>query len=89
MGKASTKEIVKKMEGLKDGNRLSLRLSPTYGGGAVIIELNPSNENGQKKYLMWWGDNETKARAKDPFLASDKAKKIASWPGDRDAEWII
>jgi hypothetical protein len=57
-------------------------------GGAVIIERNPvQREKGQKKYLMWWGDNEVKARAKDPFMSSDKAKTIAAWPADRGAEW--
>ena len=53
MATVSKKEIIQKMEELKDGARLGLRLSQTFGGGAVIIELNPSHkENGQKKYLM-------------------------------------
>jgi len=56
----------------------------------VIIELNPSHaEKGQKKYLMWWGQDEVKAKAKSPFLSSDKAKSIASWVADRTAEWAI
>jgi len=90
MATVSKKEIIQKMEELKDGARLGLRLSQTFGGGAVIIELNPSHkENGQKRYLMWWGDDEVKARAKNPFMSSDKAKTIASWAADRSAEWAI
>ena len=90
MATVNKKEIIQKMEELKDGARLSFRLSPTFGAGAVIIELNPAqSEKGQKKYLMWWGDNEVKARAKDPFMSSDKAKTIAAWPADRSAEWAI
>ena len=88
MATASKKEIIQKMEALKEGARLSLRFGETYGGGVVIIELNPSKEKGQKKYLMWLGDNETKARTKDPFMSSDKAKTIAAWPAERMAEWI-
>jgi hypothetical protein len=88
MATVSKKEIIQRMEALKEGALLSLRLGETYGGGAVIIELNPSKEKGQKKYLMWWGDNETKARSKDPFMSSDKAKTIADWPATRMAEWI-
>ena len=88
MADVSKKEIIQKMEELKDGARLSLRLSQTFGGGAVIIELNPSHkESGQKKYLMWWGDDEVKARAKNPFMASDKPKSIASWVADRSPQW--
>ena len=83
-------EIIQKMEGLNDGARLRLRLSPTFGAGAVIIELNPTcKEKGQKKYLMWWGSNEDLARAKNPFMSSDKAKNIASWVADRAAQWVI
>jgi hypothetical protein len=89
MATVTKKEIIQKMEELKDGPRLSLRLSPTFGAGAVIIERNPAQrEKGQKKYLMWWGDNEVKARAKDPFMSSDKVKTIAAWPAGRMAEWI-
>jgi hypothetical protein len=56
MADVSRDEIIQKMGVLNDGARLSLRLSPTFGAGAVIIELNPSHaEKGQKKYLMWWG----------------------------------
>jgi hypothetical protein len=84
------KEIIEKMEELKDGARLNFRLSPTFGAGAVVIELNPShNEKGQKRYLMWWGDDEVKARAKQPFMSSDKAKSIAAWAADRSAQWAI
>ena len=91
MAKVSQKELIKKMEELKNGERLTLHLSPTFGGGAVIIELNPSqNNNGQKKYLMWWGEDEVKAKASQrPFLSSDKAKKIAAWPAERDAHWAV
>jgi hypothetical protein len=88
MATVTKKEIIQKMEELKDGSRLSLRLSPTFGAGAVIIELNPSHaEKGQKKYLMWWGNDEVQARAKDPFMSSDKAKTIASWVADRSPQW--
>jgi len=88
MAMVSKKEIIQKMEELKEGTQLSLHLSPTFGAGAVIIELNPSHsENGQKRYRMWWGDDKVKARAKDPFMSSDKAKQIAAWVADRDPQW--
>jgi hypothetical protein len=84
MPDVSKDEIIRKMEALTDGERLTFRLSPTFGGGAVIIEVNPSHgEKGQKKYLMWWGQDEVKAKAKGPFMSSDKAKSIASWVADR------
>jgi hypothetical protein len=88
MAGVSRDEIIRKMEALEDGARLSLRFSPTFGSGAVIIELNPWHaEKGQKKYLMWWGQAEVKAGAKDPFMSSDKAKSIASWAAARSAQW--
>jgi len=90
MASVSKKEIIQKMEELKDGSRLRFRLGATFGGGVVLIELNPShNQSGQKKFLMWWGDDEMKARAKDPFMTSDKAKHIAAWPADRDPQWLV
>jgi hypothetical protein len=88
MATVSKQEIIQKMEELNDGLRLRFRLSPTFGAGAVIIELNPSyKEKGQKRYLMWWGSNEDQARARNPFMSSDKAKSIASWVADRAAQW--
>jgi hypothetical protein len=90
MATVSKKEIIQEMEELKDGMRFSLRLRQTFGAGAVIIELNPSHqENGQKRYLMWWGDDEVQAKAKSPFMSSDKAKSIASWVADRAAQWAV
>jgi len=77
-------EIIREMESLNDTGGLCFRLSPTFGGGVVIIERNPSHgEKGQKKYLMWWGQDEMKAKAKGAFLSSDKAKNLASWVADR------
>ena len=90
MATVSKQEIIQKMEELNDGLRLRFRLSPTFGAGAVIIELNPSyKEKGQKRYLMWWGSNEDQARARNPFMSSDKAKSIASWVADRAAQWAV
>ena len=90
MATVTKNEIIHKMEELKDGMRLSLRLSPTFGAGAVIIELNPSYvEKGQKRYLMWWGNGEVQAKAKSPFMSSDKGKSIASWVADRAAQWVV
>ena len=90
MAAVSKEEIIQKMEELNNGVSLRLRLSPTFGAGAVIIELNPAyKEKGQKRYLMWWGSNEDQARARNPFMASDKAKSLASWVGDRGAQWVV
>jgi len=88
MATVSKKEIIQKMEELKDGARLSLRLSPTFGAGAVLIEIiSPAGEKGQKKYVMWWGKDEAQAKAKAPFMSSEKPKSIASWVADRAAQW--
>ena len=49
MANVSKKEISEKMEALANGACLSLRLSSTFGVGAVIIELNPAqNEKGKR-----------------------------------------
>jgi hypothetical protein len=90
MATVSKEEIIQKMEELNDGLRLRFRLSPTFGAGAVIIELNPAyKDKGQKKYSMWWGSNEDQARARNPFMSSDKAKSLASWVADRAAQWVV
>ncbi len=90
MATVSKKEIIQKMEEMKDGARLNLKLSPTFGSGTVIIELNPvQNDNGQKRFLMWWGEDEAKAKAKSAFMSSDKAKSIAAWVADRAPQWIV
>ena len=84
MADVSRDEITQKMGALNDGAHLSLRLSPTFGAGAVVIELNPSHaKKGQEKYLMWWEQDKVKAKANSPFLSSDKAKSIASWVAER------
>jgi hypothetical protein len=89
MATVNKEEIIRKMEELNNGVQLGLRLSPTFGAGAAIIELNPLHgEKGQKKYLMWWGADAVKAKAKGPFLSSDKAKTIASWVADRAPQWV-
>lgn len=90
MADVSKKEIIGKIEALNDGAELKFRLSPTFGAGAVIIALNPAHqEKGQKKYLMWWGDDEAKAKAKSVFMSADKAKSIASWVADRAPQWAV
>jgi hypothetical protein len=86
----SKDEIIQKMESLNNGARLTLRLGQAFGAGAVIIEINPSyKEKGQKKYLMWWGQDEVKAKAKSPLLSSDKAKSIAARVADRAPQWTM
>ena len=90
MANAIKDEILQKMEALNDGVALRLRLSPTFGAGHVIIQLNPSHkEKGQKKYSMWCGKDEVEAKAKSPFLSSNKAKSIAAWVAERAPQWVV
>jgi hypothetical protein len=90
MATVSKDEIIREMESLNDGACLRFRLSKAFGAGAVVIEINPSHkEKGQKKYLMWWGPDEVKAKAKSPLLSSDKAKSIAAWVADRAPQWTM
>jgi hypothetical protein len=89
MGSAIKEEILHKMEAMNDGAHLSLRLSPTFGADLVIIQLNPSHkEKGQKKYSMWCGKDDVEAKAKSPFLSSNKAKTIAAWVAERAPQWV-
>jgi hypothetical protein len=89
MAGVSKEEILHKMEAMNAGAHLSLRLSPTFGADIVIIQLNPSHkEKGQKKYSMWCGKDDVEAKAKSPFLSSNKAKTIAAWVAERAPQWV-
>lgn len=89
MATVSKKEVIQRMEQMKDGAELSLRLGEVFGGGFVLIKLNASYPaNGEKKYLMRWGKTEAETKTLSPFITSDKAKKIAGWIADRAAQWI-
>ena len=89
MQQVSTDEIVKRLENIKPGEKLKLRTGKTFGEFMVILELNPAwPKKGEKKYLLWVGKTETAARMGKPFFQSDKAKKVASWPGERWAQWL-
>jgi len=89
MATVEKKEIIQKMEQMKDGTELTLRLGQVFGGAFVLIQTNPSYpEKGEKKYLMRWGKTEAETRNLSPFIATDKAKKIAGWIADRAAQWI-
>ncbi len=89
MALVSKKEIIQKMEEIKGGQTLGFRLSPTFGSGVALIELNPQYpEKGQKKYRLRWGKDERDARAKEPLMSSDKAKNLAGWVSDRAPSWL-
>ena len=89
MATVEKKEIIQKMEGLKNGIALGLRLGEVFGGGFVFIELNPAfPQKGQKKYIMRWGKGETETKTQAPFMFTDKAKNIAGWVADRAAQWL-
>ena len=83
------KVITEGMENLKPGECLKFKLSPTFGGRTVILEINPAYpQKGEKKFVLRWADNEAQAKAAAPFMTSDKAKKLAEWVADRSPEWL-
>lgn len=85
----SKKTITDAMENLKPGECLKFKLSSTFGGRTVILEINPAYpEKGEKKFVLRWADNEAQAKAAAPFMTSDKAKKLAEWVADRSPEWL-
>jgi hypothetical protein len=88
MAPISKTEIIQKMEELKNGVTLGLRLGEVFGAGLVLIELNPLfPQKGQKKYLMRWGKSEAEIKAQSPFMTTDKPKSIAGWIADRAPQW--
>jgi hypothetical protein len=89
MATVDKKEIIQKMEELKTGVTLGLRLGEVFGAGFVFIELNPAcPQKGQKKYLMRWGKSEAETKSQSPFMTTDKPKNIAGWVADRAAQWL-
>lgn len=85
----SKKVIIDELENLKPGECLKFKLSPTFGGRTVILEINPAYpQKGEKKFFLRWADSEAQAKAAAPFIISDKAKKLAEWVADRSPEWL-
>ena len=71
------KEIMSRMEKLKDGESLKFNIPEIFGGGMAIIGLNP--ERGAKKYLLRIGDGGDE----NPYWDTNKAKDLAKWVADR------
>ncbi len=84
-GKKSFKDILQaEVDGLQPGKAVTRQMHPTYGGGTVIIELNPEYPNKGKKYILSTEGSEVggaagKAGAKVRFWESDKGKDMVSW----------
>jgi hypothetical protein len=77
------------MEKLQQGETLKFRLSPTFGGMIVILELNPAYpKKNEKRYLLWLGKTEEHARRDNPYDTSAKAKKLAGWVSERWPQWL-
>ncbi|MCA1905250.1 MAG: hypothetical protein LDL11_01515 [Desulfarculus sp.] len=75
------KQLIALMEGLPAGSELVYQLSPTFGGNYVVIVNDP---NAKKRYTMRWGKSLEVAKSSEPFIAADKAKKIAEWVAERN-----
>lgn len=79
------KDVIALMEQLAPGQELVYQLAQTFGGNFCVVALNP---DGKKKYAMRWGKTLDAAKASEPFLQADKAKKIAEWIGERNGEAV-
>ncbi|MFZ5586076.1 MAG: hypothetical protein ACOZHQ_09125 [Thermodesulfobacteriota bacterium] len=80
------KELTELIEKLASGQELVYKLAQTFGGNYCVIALNPPG--AKKKYVMRWGKSVEVARASEPFLQADKAKKIAEWVAERHGEAV-
>jgi hypothetical protein len=90
MSKIESKEIINMMEKLEKDQRLVFRLSETFGGRLAVLELNPRYpEKHEKKYLLRLGKDMDQAMRETPFWASDKAKKLGGWVGERSPEMVV
>ena len=87
----SPKEIVtNQIEQLGPGQSFSYRLHETWGGGLVIVELNPEYpEKGQRYILSTDKIVDGKPAGKRSHLwDSDKPKEVAGWIADRRGELV-
>jgi len=87
--KLSPKDIiVRKIEQLSPEQTISYRLPETYGGGLVIVELNPEYPAKGRKYIL---STEKIASGKPTgqrsrLWDSNKPKDMAGWIIDRGGE---
>ncbi len=88
--KISTEEIIKRVEQFQDGQRLTFRFPPVFGGGIAIIGMNPQfpAKKGEKKYVLRLGKDEVLAENASPIMASDKPKPLAKWITERFGEQV-
>ena len=87
--KLSRQEIMQQMEQFKEGQVLKFTLPEIFGGGTAIISLNPNDPGeGEKKYLLKIGKDETQAEEATPYWATDKPKELAKWVADRQGDQI-
>ncbi len=85
--KVSTEDIIKQMEQLQTGQRLTFIFPAVFGGGKAIIGLNPKYPaKGEKKYVLKLGKDEALAENANPIATSDKPKPLAKWITERFGE---
>ncbi len=87
--KTSVEEIINQMEQFQNGQNLTFRFPPVFGGGVAIIRLNPQYPaKGEKKYVLKLGKDEILAEKATPILTSDKPKHLAKWITERFGEQV-
>jgi hypothetical protein len=80
------KQVIEKLEKLVPGQSLVYKLSSTFGGHTVVLDM--TEDKGKKVYALRWGKDEDSARRSEPFIKSEKAKKLASWVAERAPQWV-
>jgi len=86
MEQVNKKQVIEKLENLVPGHSLVCRLSPTFGGQTVVMDT--TDDKGKRVYFLRWGKDEDFARRSEPFIKSEKAKKLASWLAERAPQWV-
>lgn len=85
--KLSPKEVItNEIEQLTPGQARSYSLTETFGGGLVVVELNPRYPEEGKKYIVSTEelvDNKPSGKRRRLF-DSNKPKDVASWILDRN-----